>query len=158
MAISNHWPQGVAFGQTGVKGPELWTFGWEDGMIYVLSVEGKVLKTKTTGTIIGHAVVNTNEDAIKIKKCDIHDIIYTGFKDWTIEVAGTPLILVGRSGENIGQTEIQVWEKLAMQLLDKPMKKAAWEEGRWLVLVILSGLFVLENVLVGPEHLPHRLI
>jgi len=45
-----------------------------------------------------------------------------------------------------------------MQPLDKPMKKAAWEEGRWLVLVILSGLFVLENVLVGPEHLPHRLV
>ena len=33
VAISNHWPQGVAFGQTGVKGPELWTFGREDGMM-----------------------------------------------------------------------------------------------------------------------------
>ncbi|KAE9389936.1 hypothetical protein BT96DRAFT_834185, partial [Gymnopus androsaceus JB14] len=64
VAISNHWPQGVAFGQTGVKGPKLWIFGREDSLIYVLSVEGKVLKTKTTGTIVGHAAMNTKEDTI----------------------------------------------------------------------------------------------
>ncbi|KAE9387377.1 hypothetical protein BT96DRAFT_799932, partial [Gymnopus androsaceus JB14] len=64
VAIAKHWPQAVAFGQTGVRGPELWSFGREDGVIYVLNDEGKILKAKTTGSVIGHAAVNTKEDAI----------------------------------------------------------------------------------------------
>ncbi|KAF9067995.1 hypothetical protein BDP27DRAFT_1364521 [Rhodocollybia butyracea] len=41
----------------------------------------------------------------------------TGVKDWvqsisTVELDGVPLIIMGRSGENIGKTEIQVWEKV----------------------------------------------
>jgi hypothetical protein len=36
VAISKHWPQAVAFGQTGIRGPELWTFGREDGVMLVL--------------------------------------------------------------------------------------------------------------------------
>lgn len=31
VTIVNHWPQGVAFGHVGVRGPELWSFGREDG-------------------------------------------------------------------------------------------------------------------------------
>ncbi|KAJ3792473.1 hypothetical protein GGU11DRAFT_693401, partial [Lentinula aff. detonsa] len=64
VAIAKHWPQAVAFGQVGVRGPELWSFGREDGVIYILSDEGKILKSKTTGMIIGHAVLNTRDDAI----------------------------------------------------------------------------------------------
>lgn len=33
VSIPKHWPQGVAFGQVGVRGPELWTFGREDGVM-----------------------------------------------------------------------------------------------------------------------------
>ncbi|KAJ3911446.1 hypothetical protein F5877DRAFT_55331, partial [Lentinula edodes] len=29
-SISNHWPQSVGFGQTGARGPEIWSFGRED--------------------------------------------------------------------------------------------------------------------------------
>ncbi|KAJ4477397.1 hypothetical protein J3R30DRAFT_3291224, partial [Lentinula aciculospora] len=64
VSIPKHWPQSVAFGQIGVRGPDLWTFGREDGAIYILNDKGKVLKTKTTGSVIGHAVLNVKEDAI----------------------------------------------------------------------------------------------
>ncbi|KAE9384686.1 hypothetical protein BT96DRAFT_841859, partial [Gymnopus androsaceus JB14] len=64
VTIAKHWPQAVVFGQVGVRGPELWSFGHEDGVIYVLSDEGKILKSKTTGMVIGHAVLNTKDDAI----------------------------------------------------------------------------------------------
>ena len=33
VRIPEHWPQAVAFGQTGVRGPELWSFGREDGIM-----------------------------------------------------------------------------------------------------------------------------
>lgn len=33
VSIPKHWPQGVAFGQVGVRGPELWSFGREDGVM-----------------------------------------------------------------------------------------------------------------------------
>ncbi|KAJ3836517.1 hypothetical protein F5878DRAFT_541232, partial [Lentinula raphanica] len=64
VKIPKHWPQAVAFGQVGVRGPELWTFGREDGVVYILDDAGKILKRKTTGIVIGHAVLNTREDAI----------------------------------------------------------------------------------------------
>ncbi|KAJ3991056.1 hypothetical protein F5050DRAFT_1716398 [Lentinula boryana] len=64
ITIRDHWPQAVAFGQVGVRGPELWTFGREDGVIYILNDEGKILKAKTTGAVIGHAVLSAKDDAI----------------------------------------------------------------------------------------------
>ncbi|KIK53084.1 hypothetical protein GYMLUDRAFT_102698, partial [Collybiopsis luxurians FD-317 M1] len=64
VTIPNHWPQAVAFGQVGVCGPELWTFGREDGVIYILNDKGKILKSKTTGVVIGHAILSTKDDAI----------------------------------------------------------------------------------------------
>lgn len=33
VVIPKHWPQAVAFGQTGVRGPELWSFGRDDGVV-----------------------------------------------------------------------------------------------------------------------------
>lgn len=33
VAIPRHWLQAVGFGQSGVRGPELWTFGREDGVM-----------------------------------------------------------------------------------------------------------------------------
>ncbi|KAF5370955.1 hypothetical protein D9757_009869 [Collybiopsis confluens] len=35
VTIVKHWPQAVAFGQVGVHGPELWSFGREDGVMRV---------------------------------------------------------------------------------------------------------------------------
>ncbi|KAJ3764565.1 hypothetical protein FB446DRAFT_710227, partial [Lentinula raphanica] len=54
----------TAFGQVGVRGPELWSFGREDGVIYILDDAGKILKSKTTGIVIGHAILNTKDDAL----------------------------------------------------------------------------------------------
>ena len=64
-----------------------------------------------------------------------------------MEVAGIPLIIVGRSGENVDRTDIQVWEKVIGLGKEEPTRML-WEEGRWLVCVLLSILFVLENILV----------
>ena len=33
IQIPQHWPQAVCFGQTGVGGPEIWSFGREDGIM-----------------------------------------------------------------------------------------------------------------------------
>lgn len=33
VKIPQHWPQAVAFGQTGVGGPEIWSFGRDDGIV-----------------------------------------------------------------------------------------------------------------------------
>lgn len=69
VQIPQHWPQAVCFGQTGVGGPEIWSFGREDGMMWVkipnanstetynesrhvLNESGKVLKSKLTGTVM----------------------------------------------------------------------------------------------------------
>ncbi|KAE9399165.1 hypothetical protein BT96DRAFT_994134 [Gymnopus androsaceus JB14] len=62
VTIAKHWPQAVAFGQVGVRGPELWSFGREDGICP--QRRGKILKSKPTGMVIGHAVLNTKDDAI----------------------------------------------------------------------------------------------
>ncbi|KAF5351481.1 hypothetical protein D9757_012881 [Collybiopsis confluens] len=173
VTIAKHWPQAVAFGQVGVKGPELWSFGREDGVIHILNDEGRILRSKTTGMVIGHAVLNTKDDAVilddvsqgvalmklagteRVKTFEVPhqerrsrnvafqdgtstiivgsdhgnvyafdrrtgeviDTIYIGLKDWvqsisTVDLDGVPLIIVGRSGENIGTTELQVWQKV----------------------------------------------
>jgi hypothetical protein len=31
VQIANHYPQAVAFGQTAARGPEIWSFGRDDG-------------------------------------------------------------------------------------------------------------------------------
>ncbi|KAE9393961.1 hypothetical protein BT96DRAFT_795663, partial [Gymnopus androsaceus JB14] len=64
VAIPKHWLQAVGFGQSGVHGPELWTFGREDGVIHILNDNGQVLKSKDTSNVIGHATINMKEDAV----------------------------------------------------------------------------------------------
>ncbi|KAJ3735321.1 hypothetical protein DFJ43DRAFT_982249, partial [Lentinula guzmanii] len=66
VQIPHHWPQAVCFGQTGFGGPEIWSFGREDGIIHVLNDTGKVVKSKMTGTVIGHAAMNVKEDTLII--------------------------------------------------------------------------------------------
>ncbi|KAJ3748378.1 hypothetical protein DFH05DRAFT_1390016, partial [Lentinula detonsa] len=66
VKIPRHWPQAVTFGQTGVRGPELWSFGREDSVIHVLHDKGKVLKSRMTGSVIGHAAINVKEDTLII--------------------------------------------------------------------------------------------
>ncbi|KAJ3885009.1 hypothetical protein GG344DRAFT_59869, partial [Lentinula edodes] len=63
-SISNHWPQSVGFGQTGARGPEIWSFGREDGVIHILNDNGTIIQSWPTETIIGHAVINIKEDAL----------------------------------------------------------------------------------------------
>ncbi|KAE9387368.1 hypothetical protein BT96DRAFT_803416, partial [Gymnopus androsaceus JB14] len=66
VAIPKHWPQAVVFGQSGVRGPELWTFRQGRRMYdsHILNDNGQVLKSKDTGTVIGHAAINMKEDAL----------------------------------------------------------------------------------------------
>lgn len=33
VRVPKHWPQSVAFGQSGVRGPEIWSFGRDDGVM-----------------------------------------------------------------------------------------------------------------------------
>lgn len=54
---------------------------------------------------------------------------------------------MGRSGENIGKTEIQVWEKAVAAPVGRIA--AGKEEGRWLLLIALSCILVFENILVN---------
>lgn len=58
-----------------------------------------------------------------------------------------PLVIAGRSGENVGRTDIQVWEKV---VASPAVKNTAWnEQSRWLLLVILSFILLFENILVS---------
>lgn len=66
-----------------------------------------------------------------------------------MEVAGVPLVIIGRSGENIGKTALQVWEKVNVPLEQERPRRVFWEEGRWLICLMLSILFILENILVS---------
>lgn len=63
-------------------------------------------------------------------------------------MGGTPLIIVGRSGSNVGKTDLQVWEKVAMSLKEDQTRKGFREEALGLM-CLLSVLFVLENMLVS---------
>ncbi|KAF5344646.1 hypothetical protein D9757_015038 [Collybiopsis confluens] len=203
MMIAKHWPQAVAFGQVGVKGPELWSFGREDGVIYILNDEGRILRSKTTGMVIGHAVLNMKDDvsqgvalmkvagtervktfqvphrerrsrnvafqdgtsriivgsdhgnvyAFDRQTGEVIDTIYIGLKDWvqsisTADLDGVPMIIVGRSGENIGKTELQVWQKVVAAPVEA--STARKEEGRWWLLLLLSCILVFENILKIP--------
>ncbi|KAE9391457.1 hypothetical protein BT96DRAFT_832022, partial [Gymnopus androsaceus JB14] len=64
--VPEHWPQVVVFGQTGGRDPELWSFGWENGIIHILNDEGKILKSRMMGSVIGDAAINVKEDALII--------------------------------------------------------------------------------------------
>ncbi|KAK7446672.1 hypothetical protein VKT23_014367 [Stygiomarasmius scandens] len=210
VTISRHWPQAVAFGQTGIRGREIWSFGREDGEIHVLDDEGKILRTRPTGTVIGHAFISLKDDAVilddvtqgvalyklstpdRVKTfavpCDerrsrsvsfhddgskivcgsdhgniyifdrrtglVHDIIFIGTKDWvqsvtTVEIAGVPTIIACRSGANVGQDNIQVWEKMTTPISGEQSAKQTTtrDKLRWWIGMILSALFILENVL-----------
>ena len=57
------------------------------------------------------------------------------------------MIIVGRSGENLGHTEIHVWEKVVAAPAGR--NAARKEEGRWLLLMVLSCILVFENILVS---------
>ncbi|KAF9061217.1 hypothetical protein BDP27DRAFT_1369857 [Rhodocollybia butyracea] len=153
VTIAKHWPQAVTPRQVGVRGPKLWSFRREDGVIYILSDKGKILKSKMTGMIIGHAVVNTKEDAVilndflegvALMKLAGTERVKT-FE--TVELNGVPLIIVGRLGENIGKTKIQIWEKVVAAPVSR--NTARREEGRWLLLIALSCILVFENILCG---------
>ncbi|KAE9387957.1 hypothetical protein BT96DRAFT_1004645 [Gymnopus androsaceus JB14] len=69
-------------------------------------------------------ICESNHGKVYIFDCrtgKINNTIHIGIKEWvqliaSIEVAGILLILVGQSGENIGQTKIQVWEKLSITI------------------------------------------
>jgi hypothetical protein len=70
VKIKKHWPQAVAFGQTAARGPELWSFGRDDGEMYanepfswylgadshtrshVLDEGGRITTTKSTGVVM----------------------------------------------------------------------------------------------------------
>lgn len=49
-------------------------------------------------------------------------------------MGGTPLIIVGRSGSNVGKTDLQVWEKVAMPLKEDQTCKGFREEALGLII------------------------
>ncbi|KAJ3791428.1 hypothetical protein GGU11DRAFT_761613, partial [Lentinula aff. detonsa] len=184
VKIPRHWPQAVTFGQTGVRGPELWSFGREDSVM-----QGIEIKNDGVRDYSGHAAINVKEDtliidnvsqgvAVKLRFVAFHDgnsaivtgsdhgkvyifdrrtgniidTIYIGVDDWvqsiaSVEEAGVPLILIGRSGENIGKTEIYVWEKVMVPAKVEKVQRGFRIEVR-VLLWFFSVLFVLENLLI----------
>lgn len=64
-------------------------------------------------------------------------------------MAGVPLIIVGQSGENVGMNQLQVWAKATTPVKNGARRRGLWDEGRWLICVMLSALFILENILVS---------
>ncbi|KAJ8075373.1 hypothetical protein PM082_019711 [Marasmius tenuissimus] len=215
--IPHHWPQAVAFGQTGVKGIEIWSFGREDGEIHIMDESGSIIKTWPTASVIGHAVLSVRDDTIVLdditqgvalykltgrsriktfpvliqkkhrsrnvafhdggssvlsgsdhgivyifdrRTGDITDTIDIGVKDWvqsitSIVIDGSPSIVVGRTGENIGRTKLQVWTKRSPKNpteSSEPIKRVAtiFERGRWILCTMLAVLFILQNVLDLP--------
>ncbi|KAF9259942.1 hypothetical protein L218DRAFT_817618, partial [Marasmius fiardii PR-910] len=66
VKVAQHYPQAVAFGQTAALGPEIWFFGRDNSEIHILDKVGKVIKTKMTGIVMGHAAINIRDDDIFI--------------------------------------------------------------------------------------------
>ncbi|KAF9255360.1 hypothetical protein L218DRAFT_1008667 [Marasmius fiardii PR-910] len=66
VKVADHYPQTVIFGQPAAFGPKLLSFGRDDGEVLILDNEGKVIKNKTTGVVIGHAAVNLRNDVFVI--------------------------------------------------------------------------------------------
>ncbi|KIK53237.1 hypothetical protein GYMLUDRAFT_179235 [Collybiopsis luxurians FD-317 M1] len=69
VTMPKHWPQAVAFGQMGFRGPEIWSFRRDNNVIHVLNDNGKILKSRTTGSLrqmctSRHAIINVKEDTI----------------------------------------------------------------------------------------------
>ncbi|KAK1233799.1 hypothetical protein PQX77_003026 [Marasmius sp. AFHP31] len=218
-SIPYHWPQAVAFGQTGVKGIEIWSFGREDGEIHVVDEGGAIMKTWPTASVIGHAVLSVRDDTIVLdditqgvalykltgrsriktfpvpiqkkhrsrnvafhdggssvlsgsdhgivyvfdrRTGDITDTINIGVKDWvqsitSIVIDGAPSIVVGRTGENLGRTKLQVWTKRpSKNPTESPdsVRRAATivEKGWWVLCILLAMLFILQNVMDLPRR------
>ncbi|KAK7467557.1 hypothetical protein VKT23_004610 [Stygiomarasmius scandens] len=59
--VKGHWPQVVTFG---VSGRTIWSFGQEDGEIYVLDLTGGIKSITTRGMVIGGAAVDVDNDLI----------------------------------------------------------------------------------------------
>ncbi|KAF9268627.1 hypothetical protein L218DRAFT_853173, partial [Marasmius fiardii PR-910] len=66
IKVAQHYPQAVAFGRIAALGPEIWSFRRDDGEIHILDEAGKVIKTKTTGAVMGHAAINIRDDVFII--------------------------------------------------------------------------------------------
>ncbi|KAF5366414.1 hypothetical protein D9758_009811 [Tetrapyrgos nigripes] len=85
---------------------------------------------------------------------EVNDIIHVGCKDWvqlvmTTEMEGVPMIIVGRSGEKIGRTALQVWERKTPASRPEAARQGRLLQGLsgWQVIcVLLSVLFVLQNL------------
>ncbi|KAJ3990762.1 hypothetical protein F5050DRAFT_1816058 [Lentinula boryana] len=175
IKIVKHWPQAVAFGQVSARGPELWTFGQEDGVIIrghtilnmkddaiifddiaqgvalfkmagservkIFEVPHKERRSRNVAFHDGTSTIISGSDHGNVYAFDRHmgdviDMIYVGVKDWvqsilTIEASGVPLLFVGQLGENVGKTEIQMWEKVNVKsTTNKISSKSVWEDSR----------------------------
>ncbi|KAL0570621.1 hypothetical protein V5O48_011338 [Marasmius crinis-equi] len=64
--IPYHSPHSVAFGQTTINGVDIWSYGREDGQIILLSEQGQEKETRSTESVLGHAVVSLKDDTIAL--------------------------------------------------------------------------------------------
>ena len=63
-----------------------------------------------------------------------------------VETVGILLIIVGRSGMNVGKVDLQVWEKVTTPSKEDKEQRGFCEALG--LLCLLSALFVLENIMV----------
>ncbi|KAF9257061.1 hypothetical protein L218DRAFT_1006646 [Marasmius fiardii PR-910] len=88
---------------------------------------------------------------------DIYDVI-----NIDVEIDGVSVVIIGRSGDNVNKTELEVWERenggpsSETECREKEARGGSWLQ---LVCVLLSILFVLQNVLGLPTmHWIHQQI
>ncbi|KAJ3859060.1 hypothetical protein EV359DRAFT_68492, partial [Lentinula novae-zelandiae] len=84
---------------------------------------------------------------------DVVDTIYMGVEDWVQSVATTelnniPTIILGQSGDNTGEGQIQVWQKQSTPAADVTTRSAILEQTSWVLCIVITILFVLEHTLL----------
>lgn len=63
-------------------------------------------------------------------------------------MAGIPTIILGQSGENTAESQIQVWRKRSIPTVEAARRSVFAEHAPWFICVVLAVLFVLEHILV----------
>ncbi|KAK7041941.1 hypothetical protein VNI00_008923 [Paramarasmius palmivorus] len=71
-----HSSQVVSFGHHGSSGPEIWSFGRDSGEIAIIDENAKVLKTHTTGSVIGHAFMCIKDDVLILDDVSLGVALY----------------------------------------------------------------------------------
>lgn len=66
-----------------------------------------------------------------------------------MNIDGTPMIVVGRSGENVGANDIYIWKRKSTVAIYREVAQATLAQRGQIVLWVFAVFFVLENIMVS---------